>query len=646
MLGELKTMESGYESLLLQEKTVAVESRIRSYEELIRFVSKLPAVAEILGKGTSRAGSIKKEKAVARYAGALSRAFDKFPDIVKVQIFDTSGMQRFQARHIKNQGLRIISSSTNTQTAKPFLKNAAGISAGKTAIVTELRRNESDVLNEPAQLLLHMITPISLNNSSIGIYVGTVDVGILSKSFPGLHWVLSDGKYLEPAKNSRDALKDFPGLSEVLSNGRPGLTGANPRIAWQPLYKNGMGNFVLWAGQDIQLASAQAANERVYYGVLGAGSLVVVFGLLIAALVTQRVRHFFINMRMLLESAVLRPEEPASSPKAKFSEVDDFLREVTKLTETHAKLENERHAAVLALQKNEDLLRTMTNAVQCGVMLVDDNYYLRLVNPAAESLFGYASDELLGRSIDEVFVPSRYKDTVRDKIKTHLHDINFQNTYSPVEIVANCKDGSELPVELSFGTVSQEGNDSVVIVATDISERKKREAVLVKFAETDPLTGANNRRSFDILARQAIIQHRKTNIPLYLAMFDLDHFKVINDEHGHAVGDLAIQLFAQICIEKLRDTDIFARIGGEEFVALITANEQSELLAIAERIRLSVENTPVLTNDQRVPAVQITVSIGATKINLNYQSLKVALETADNALYEAKSRGRNCVVLQ
>lgn len=127
-------------------------------------------------------------------------------------------------------------------------------------------------------------------------------------------------------------------------------------------------------------------------------------------------------------------------------------------------------------------------------------------------------------------------------------------------------------------------------------------------------------------------------------MLDIDHFKQMNDQYGHYVGDRALQHLVALVKSNLRETDLFSRVGGEEFIILLKNNSLSETEKIAERIRRSIAETP-LKLAQREP-ITLTVSIGVSHSNLpTTLALQELVNQADQALYQAKTRGRNQVIL-
>ena len=165
------------------------------------------------------------------------------------------------------------------------------------------------------------------------------------------------------------------------------------------------------------------------------------------------------------------------------------------------------------------------------------------------------------------------------------------------------------------------------------------DVTLTVLAETDDLTGVLNRRG---VARRFAALRNKAGQPLVGAlMFDLDHFKRINDAHGHAVGDQALVHFAAVARAHLRDGDIFGRLGGEEFCAILAVSSAGEAVAVAERIQAALKAVPLVT---AAGHVGVTVSTGVCVEPAEGATLEALLTAADAAMYRAKSRGRDCIV--
>ncbi|MFP4682720.1 MAG: diguanylate cyclase [Ectothiorhodospira sp.] len=183
----------------------------------------------------------------------------------------------------------------------------------------------------------------------------------------------------------------------------------------------------------------------------------------------------------------------------------------------------------------------------------------------------------------------------------------------------------------------------VVGTLADISERKHLEEELRRMASTDFLTGLANRRQFlgrmaDELARVK----RRPDQPAVVLMMDLDHFKTINDTYGHSTGDAVIRHVAGLLRTALRAMDLGARMGGEEFAALLPATRTEDARGVAERLRHTIKTTPV---SHRGGIISATVSIGLAALDPRDGDSDATLRRADAALYRAKGEGRNQVAI-
>ncbi|WP_158253750.1 sensor domain-containing diguanylate cyclase [Chromobacterium alticapitis] len=171
-------------------------------------------------------------------------------------------------------------------------------------------------------------------------------------------------------------------------------------------------------------------------------------------------------------------------------------------------------------------------------------------------------------------------------------------------------------------------------------QRHGHEKQLYRLATQDGLTGLNNRRQFIELADRELERGRRTQGPLSVMMMDLDHFKQINDRHGHAVGDTVIRHFADLCRDALRASDLCGRLGGEEFAALLPDTALAEAMQVAERLRAAVAAARLPLDDGEL---SYTVSIGVAQQRPDEQDIDEVLSRADKQLYLAKHEGRNRV---
>jgi diguanylate cyclase (GGDEF)-like protein len=161
-------------------------------------------------------------------------------------------------------------------------------------------------------------------------------------------------------------------------------------------------------------------------------------------------------------------------------------------------------------------------------------------------------------------------------------------------------------------------------------------------ALTDPLTGLQNRRSLFELGRIEFSRAQRMQRPFCCMMLDLDHFKQINDNYGHPLGDQVIQEFAKRCKSAVREIDLLGRYGGEELLIFLPETDSETAMLVAERLRASVERTPMKVSGEEL---NVTVSIGVSRKDENTLELETLIARADQAMYIAKHKGRNIVAI-
>jgi diguanylate cyclase (GGDEF)-like protein len=173
-------------------------------------------------------------------------------------------------------------------------------------------------------------------------------------------------------------------------------------------------------------------------------------------------------------------------------------------------------------------------------------------------------------------------------------------------------------------------------------ERARLFQEVQSLALTDPLTGLHNRRSLFELGRIEFARAHRMNRAFCCMMIDLDHFKKINDTYGHLVGDQVLKEFAQRCKTSVREVDLVGRYGGEELVILLPETDRKTAMRVAERLRASVAATPIKISETEIA---VTVSIGVAEKDENTLQLDTLIARADQAMYIAKHKGRNCVAM-
>jgi len=294
----------------------------------------------------------------------------------------------------------------------------------------------------------------------------------------------------------------------------------------------------------------------------------------------------------------------------------------------------ERASAERTARLSEENLRRLFDAAPLPMVLtrVRDGAILR-TNEAARTLFGI-------REQDQPQLTTRhfYASSVeRDHILEHLRR---DGQVRGVEVGMRTLQGDELQVLLSANRTEFHGEAANIAGIVDITARKLMEDELHRLANTDPLTGVHNRRFFFDLAEREVPRFIRNKHPVSVLLADIDHFKRVNDTYGHAAGDVVLKGFVAVLKGQLRDYDILGRLGGEEFAIVLPEVSPEGAHEAAERLRASVEQAVVKTTEGDV---KVTVSIGLAGVDADAPTLDAALSLADEALYRAKSLGRNRV---
>ncbi|CAB1367351.1 sensor domain-containing diguanylate cyclase [Denitratisoma oestradiolicum] len=276
-----------------------------------------------------------------------------------------------------------------------------------------------------------------------------------------------------------------------------------------------------------------------------------------------------------------------------------------------------------------------------GIFGLDVRGRITFINPAALSMLGYGSAEVIGQDSHALLHPRRQDGTAYPEaecpIFRTLHDGMTRHT----EDWLIRKDGQGFPVELTTTAMKEQGTiEGAVTVFQNIEVRRQAEAEMIRLATIDSLTGLLNRRCFLEQAEKEMARVRRFNQGAALLMLDLDFFKRVNDTHGHAAGDGVLRHFATLSRDSLRQVDLFGRLGGEEFGILLPATDEVGARETAERLRGRLEGHPA---EFQGITIAVTVSIGLTLLSAADASLDIVINRADAALYRAKHQGRNRV---
>jgi len=245
--------------------------------------------------------------------------------------------------------------------------------------------------------------------------------------------------------------------------------------------------------------------------------------------------------------------------------------------------------------------------------------------------------ELLGHTVRE-----KLPDEVAQKVMHAIEETNDKGSSFGQEIYLDTPNGS-LWFELSVSIKNNENSPPTFIaLSRNITDRKEMELKLVQLSNYDSLTNLYNRRVLEERLIQDIKRANRYKHSLSICMLDIDYFKNINDTYGHQEGDEVLIEISKLITSTLRDIDYCGRYGGEEFVIVLPNTSISKTKEFAERLRLKVQNKVFISDDKE--NFNITISIGISEISEKNNSLENLIKLADLAMYQAKDRGRNCIV--
>ena len=306
---------------------------------------------------------------------------------------------------------------------------------------------------------------------------------------------------------------------------------------------------------------------------------------------------------------------------------------------------------------SKELLEFIVDRANVGLFILNENFEIQLWNNFMASNSGVSSSAVLGKSLFDCFpeLPERW---FARKLKSVFMLKNYafvsweQRPYlfpfkhnRPVTGVTEfmCQDLTLMPIKNEQGEVEGvcvylfDVTDTAIYKAMHKTAMEELEAV----SRTDGLTQLFNRRHWQSRFDEEFGRSRRYKLPMTLLMFDLDHFKSVNDNYGHLAGDAILIKVSEIIRQNLRDSDIAGRYGGEEFVILLPNTDMEGSYVVAERLRSAIESATVEFEEQIIP---FTSSFGLAQFQSQVTDGDQLIANADEALYQAKDQGRNRVV--
>lgn len=315
------------------------------------------------------------------------------------------------------------------------------------------------------------------------------------------------------------------------------------------------------------------------------------------------------------------------------------MQELQQVAFTFNRVEEERQLLLSNLQEREAFLDSVLNAAPQGMFVANIRGDITYMNPALLTMLGISADLPM-----EAWLPQIHIDDIAGAQDMWRYSLLTGNDFvRQLRFLRSDEELLWLDIHARVVMLSQDGHTlGLVGVVKDITERREQEALQRWEAEHDPLTGLLNRRGFERRLEEAFADFQKTSTPAALLFFDLDHFKPINDEGGHALGDEMLRRIAQVVAWEVRRSDHVARQGGDEFGVLLPSCTLSQATRVAEALRQAVGDISVTHEGKEY---RVTLSIGVTTFNESDSSVAHVLARADAGSYEAKGLGRDGVVV-
>jgi len=296
-----------------------------------------------------------------------------------------------------------------------------------------------------------------------------------------------------------------------------------------------------------------------------------------------------------------------------------------------------------------DFYREILDNLYDGIFFVDRDGRIIYWNKGAASLTGYSAGDVVGRNYCDIFRPlDKHGNNLCESSVCPIRRVLESSQVNEVEAYVCHKEGHLLPISIRIAPVREVDQQFVVAVEIHGSSSpryamRQRLEELQEMAMHDPLTGIANRRFVEISLAARLEELRRYNFPFAILFTDVDHFKQLNDSHGHGVGDRVLKMVSATLAHSLRSFDVIGRWGGEEFVTLLINIQPQDLFKLSDRLRRLVEMSQLTLENGET--IGVTVSIGAT-IARGVDTMDSLIERADKLMFESKRRGRNQVSIE
>ncbi len=290
------------------------------------------------------------------------------------------------------------------------------------------------------------------------------------------------------------------------------------------------------------------------------------------------------------------------------------------------------------LGESEERFRTVSETALDAIIMMDSEGRVCYWNRAAERTLGYSADEAMGKPIHDWLAPQRFREKAAQGMREFAATGRGPIVGKTQELVAIGKDGHEIPIELAVNMMTVGSEIYALGILRDIGERKRAEEKILNMARRDSLTGLANRNVFAEALEAAILRIERKDLQGFAVLYlDLDRFKDVNDTLGHRVGDLLLVAVSARLKASVRDTDLIARFGGDEFAVLVSGiGDPIEAAGVADKIASAIGEPFVIEGNE----IHSSASVGIAVYGIDSPSLQELFSHADIALYRAKSEAR------
>jgi len=285
------------------------------------------------------------------------------------------------------------------------------------------------------------------------------------------------------------------------------------------------------------------------------------------------------------------------------------------------------------IARSEENFRKLFDAAPVPMIVVDEDGTVRTCNEQAAALLQVDRDAAVGAGVGEFFADEEQWNILSERLGN-------EGSVDALAVRLRARNGQTPWSLLNARTLVLDEHRTGVLTLTDLTEQKRIEERLRRLAARDTLTDTLSRGRFFEVAREELARATRYERPLALAMLDLDHFKAINDRHGHRAGDAVLRAIAGLMTRGLRGQDHIGRYGGEEFAVLLPETPIEAAREVLERVRQAIAEMRL---DFEETELRITVSVGVVAVQSG-EPFESALARADAALYRAKAAGRDLVV--